>query len=117
MFGGTYALFYLLFDGVDDLVDASPLVLILCATLNHTEALQDVNDVVDSATFYTQLLRALVEVEKATLGCAVQEEKTSTKFTKALLLPIVSCTFLTVIDGRKLGPLSVASNCDRLLGG
>ena len=47
---------------MDDLVDASPLVLVLGTALNHAEALQDVDDVVDASTLNPELLRALVEV-------------------------------------------------------
>ena len=39
----------LFFNRVDDLVDASPLVLILGTSLDHAEALQDVDDVVDAS--------------------------------------------------------------------
>ena len=45
---------------MNDLVDSTPLVLILGTALNDTEALQDVNDVVDAATLHSQLFSALV---------------------------------------------------------
>lgn len=58
----TYTGVYLLFDGVDDLIDASPLVLILRTALNHTKALQNVDDVVNAPALNAELLRALVQV-------------------------------------------------------
>ena len=45
----TYADMDLFLDGVDYFIDASPLVLVLGAALDHTEALKDVDDVVDTS--------------------------------------------------------------------
>ena len=59
---GTYAGINLLFDGVDDLVDASPLVLVLCTALDDAEAFEDVDDVVNAPTLHTQLFGALVQI-------------------------------------------------------
>ena len=39
----------LFLDRVDYFVDASPLVLVLGAALDHTKALKDVDDVVDTS--------------------------------------------------------------------
>lgn len=66
-------LFYLVFDRSDNFIDTSPLVFILSAALYYAEALKDVDDVVDSSAFDTELLCALVEVEEASLRRSVQK--------------------------------------------
>lgn len=45
---------------MNDFVDASPLVFVFGAALNHAEALKDVNNVVNAASLDSQLLGALV---------------------------------------------------------
>ena len=49
----TYADMDLFLDGVDYFVDASPLVLVLGAALDHAEALKDVDDVIDASALYS----------------------------------------------------------------
>lgn len=56
----TYAGTDLFFDGLDNFVDASPLVLVFGAALDHAEALQNVDDVIDAASLHSQFLGALV---------------------------------------------------------
>lgn len=65
---GTYTGIDLSFNGVDNLVNPSPLVLVLSAALNHAEGLQDIDDVVNSSPLHSKLLRALVQVEDAAGG-------------------------------------------------
>ena len=93
----TYAGINLLFDGVDDLIDASPLVLVLGTALDNAEALEDVDDVVDASALYTELFGALVQVEEAALRGPVEEQKTTTKLTEALLFAIVGCTLDAIV--------------------
>jgi len=45
---------------MNDLVDSTPLVLVLGTALNDAEGFQDINDVVDAATLHAQLFSALV---------------------------------------------------------
>ena len=56
----TYTGSDLFFNGLDNFVDASPLVLVFSAALDHAEALQNVDDVIDATSLYSQFLRALV---------------------------------------------------------
>lgn len=78
-------------------VDPSPLVLVLGAALNHTKALQDVNDVVDTAALYAQLLRTLVQIEQTALRCSVEKQESAAKLAKALLFAIVCRTFNAIV--------------------
>jgi len=56
----TYTGTDLFFNGLDNFVDASPLILVFGAALDHAEALQNVDDVIDAASLYSQFLGALV---------------------------------------------------------
>ena len=95
--GVTYTNADLLLNRVHYFVDASPLVFVFGAALDHTEALQDVDDVIDSATFDTQLFRALVEIEETSLGRAIKDEESAAEFSQAFLFAIVSRAFTTVV--------------------
>jgi hypothetical protein len=52
----------LLLDGEHDPIDPTPVILVLGSTTDDAETFEDVNDIVDAASFHTELLRALVEV-------------------------------------------------------
>ena len=47
---------------MDDLIDTSPLVLVLGAALNHAETLKDVDDVVNAPALNPELFGALVQI-------------------------------------------------------
>ena len=47
---------------MDYLVDAPPLVLVLCTTLDDAEALQDVDDIIDATPLDPKLLGALIKI-------------------------------------------------------
>lgn len=85
-------------DRADNFVDSTPLVLILSAALDHTEAFQDVYDVVDSSAFDAELPRALVQVEQTSLWSAVQEEEAPAQLAKTLLFAVVGDAFNTVVN-------------------
>jgi len=87
----------LLLNRADNFVNPTPLVLILSAPLDHTKALQDVDDVVDATALDAKLPRALVQVEQTALRCAIQEQESTAKFTETLLLPFVSGAFHAVV--------------------
>ena len=87
----------LFLDGVDYFIDASPLVLVLGAALDHAEALQDVDDVIDASSLHPQLLRALVEVEETSLGRPVEEKEAATELAETLLLTIVRRALHSVV--------------------
>ena len=81
---------------MDDLVDASPLVRVLRLAADHAEALQDVDDVVDSAPFDTEFLRALIQQQEIFLLLAVNAQETPAELAQALLLAIVLSLALVV---------------------
>ena len=107
----TYTRSDLPLNRVDNLVDALPLVLVFCAPLDHSEALQYVDDVVDASTLYLQLFRALVQVKQASLWSAIEEQETATEFSETFLLAIVGTTFCTIVIC-----LCICSTIDRLVG-
>ena len=88
----------LFLDRVDYFVDASPLVLVLGAALDHTEALKDVDDVVDSAALHAQLPRALVQVEQSTLRRAIEEQEAPAEFAQALFLSVVGGALHAIVS-------------------
>ena len=51
-------------DRLDYLVNPFPLVCIFGLSVDHLEALQNVNDVVDPSSLHCKLSRALVQIEK-----------------------------------------------------
>ena len=71
----TYTGLDLFFNRMNYFVDTSPLIFVFSTSLDHTEALQNVDDVIDTAAFHTKLLRALIEVEETTLRRPIQEEE------------------------------------------
>jgi len=75
----TYTCVNLFFDRADYFVDAAPLVLILGAALNHAEALQNVDYVINASALDSKLLRALVQVQQTALWNAVEEEESATE--------------------------------------
>ena len=95
----------MLLDGVDDLVDSSPLILVLGATANDTEALEDVDDVVDTPPFDSELSSALIEIEQAFLGCSIQKEESTAELSQAFLFAIVSCMLATLSGCLTIGDL------------
>lgn len=58
----TYTLRDLLLDGEHDPIDPTPVILVLSSTTDDAETFEDVNDIVDAASFHAELLSALVEV-------------------------------------------------------
>ena len=66
--------------------------------MDHAEALQYVDDVVDSAALDAQLPRALVQVEQSALRRAVEEQEAAAEFTQALLLSIVGGALHAVVS-------------------
>ena len=93
---GTYTGIDLSFNGVDNLVNPSPLVLVLSAALNHAEGLQDIDDVVNSSPLHSKLLRALVQVEDAAGGGPVQEQESAAELTQTFLFPVIGGGLCTV---------------------
>ena len=87
----------LFLDGVDYLVDASPLVLVLGAALDYTEALKDIDDVINASALDSELLGALVKVEETALRCTIEEEEAATELAETLLLTIVRRAFHSVV--------------------
>ena len=75
-------------------VNASPLIFIFGASLDHTEALQNIYDVIDSASLHFELLCALVQEQKSSLWGPIEEEESSAELAKAFLLSVV-CHWLT----------------------
>lgn len=76
----------LCFDAAGNLVDASPLVLVLRSATNHEETFQNVDDVVDATALHAQLLRAAVEEEYAFAFDAVVVEEPAAEFSQRFLL-------------------------------
>ena len=50
-------------DGLDNFVDSLPLVSVFGLSIDHLKTFKNVDDVVDSSSLHSQLLRALVQVE------------------------------------------------------
>jgi len=73
-------------DAVSDLVNASPLVLVLGSAANHAERLEDVDNVVDSTSLDTQLPRAAVQQEHVFALTAVGVQEAPTQFAEGLFL-------------------------------
>ena len=67
----TYTDSDLLLDGIDYLVDSTPLIFVLGTTPDDVETLQDVYDVIDASTLHSELPGALVQVEKALLRSSI----------------------------------------------
>lgn len=91
----TYTLSNLVVDGKDDPVDAAPVVFVFGPASDDTEALKDVDDVVNTSSFDSELFGALVQVKYALALDAVVVKKAAAEFAKAL--------FLAVVNGAELG--------------
>ena len=76
-------------DGLDDLVDAFPVICVFSLPVDDLEALEYVDDVVDASALDGQLARALVQVQQALALAPVQTQEPSAQLTQALLLPAV----------------------------
>ena len=76
-------------DGFPDLGDASPFIEIFSFAGKDIEALKDVDNVVNSASLYLQLLGALVEGNHCVFISSIQVEKPLAQFSQALVLPVV----------------------------
>ena len=76
-------------DGLDDLVDAFPVVGVFGLSVDYLEALEDVYDVVDASALHGQLPSALVQVQQALRLAPVQTQESPTQLPQALLLPAV----------------------------
>lgn len=76
-------------DGLDDLVDAFPVVGVFGLAVDDLEALEYVDDVVDASALDGQLARALVQVQQALALAPVQPQEPPAQLAQALLLPAV----------------------------
>jgi hypothetical protein len=76
-------------DGLDDLVDAFPVVGVFGLSIDDLEALEYVDDVVDASAFDGELARALVQVQQRLALPAVQPQEPSAQLPQTLLLPTV----------------------------
>ena len=65
-------------DGINNLVNASPLVRVLGLPPYHAEAFQNVDDIVDPSPLHSQFSGALVEQKEILLLLAVNAQKSST---------------------------------------
>jgi len=65
-------------DGMNNFVDASPLVGVLGLPPDHAETFENVDDIVDPSPLYSQLSRALVEQKEILLLFAINAQKSST---------------------------------------
>ena len=79
---------------MDDPVDALPAITVLGLPPDHTEALQDVDYIVDTPSLNTQLLRALVKQKQIFVLFPVDAEKSPAKFAQRFFFAIVSTVIL-----------------------
>ena len=81
---------YLSFYRLDYLFDTSPLIGILGAASDHAKALQDVNDVINSPPFDSQLPSTLVQKEDPLSHLPIRREEPFTEFPKTFFLARVA---------------------------
>lgn len=72
---------------------------ILGLPVDHLEALEDVNDIIDPAALHSELSRALVEVKHIAVLASVKTKEAAAKLPQALLLATVLALRLEVSIG------------------
>ena len=72
------------------------MVLVLGSAPDHTEALEDVYDVINASALDSELLGALVQVEDSVAFDAIVVQETAAQFAQALLFSVVDRTDLAV---------------------
>lgn len=70
-------------------MDTFPLVCVFGLPIDHLEALQDVDDVVDPSSLHSKLSCALVQVEEGLTLTAIEAKEPSAQLSKAFFLPTV----------------------------
>jgi hypothetical protein len=71
---------------LNNFVNSSPLVLILRTASNHAERLQNVDDIVDTASFYTKLFGARVQKKHTFAFNTIVLEEATAQFAERFLL-------------------------------